>query len=368
MTRAVYRSPACALRVNVDDQAVYDWLSEFLTPCLQAEADAAPALCDVRLVIDHEAFHALKARGAAPSGALLDSFRLDHGLIRLPLWRGDGAAVTVFDEALEAFYCRRRSGEPVDVVAAVDSARARVALMRVVRELTMTRLVAAGWLIVHAAAFVVDGRAVLVVGPKRAGKTTLLTYALTTGAAPCLLANDRVAIALDGSRAAWGVPTIVSLRVAMMRRFPLLARRLQSGRYDFRFSQRELETVGEGAVDVAPAEAWSVTPMQYCDLVGASLGLQATVSAIVFPQLMDDGRSIELQSIDAAEAAGHLSASVFRPHSIDALFTSREGGHPPSEADLVKASAMFIDRSARYACRIGADAEDDGVWIKALAS
>jgi len=108
--------------------------------------------------------------------------------------------------------------------------------------------------------------------------------------------------------------------------------------------------------------------MQYCDLVGASLGLQATVSAIVFPQLMDDGRSIELQSIDAAEAAGHLSASVFRPHSIDALFTSREGGHPPSEADLVKASAMFIDRSARYACRIGADAEDDGVWIKALAS
>jgi hypothetical protein len=364
--RAVYRSPVGALRVTVDAEAVFEWLSEFLAPCLEKEGDIAPGAVDVRFVIDRGAFDALEAGGAEASGDLVDCFRLDQDLVRLPRWRDGAADVTVFDEALGAFYRRCRPGEPVEVVAAGDSARARVAVMRVIRELTMSHLAAAGWMIVHASAFVVDGHAVLVAGPKRAGKTTLLTYAMTTGAAQCL-ANDRVAIALDGTHTAWGVPTIVSLRVPMMRRFPALARRLQTGQYDFRLSRRELGTARAGDVDVAPAEAWSVTPMQYCNLVGVSLAGCAPASAVVFPRLVDDAASIDLEPMDSVESAERLADSVFRPHGGQALFAGHGKGVPASEADLLRASQSFIGRIARYACRIGPDARNDGAWIKALA-
>ena len=237
----MYRSPASVVGVSIEDASVLEWLSEFLAPCLEEEKETASRDVDVRLVIDGAAFSALRAAGAEPSAPLVDCFRLDDGLVRLPRWRDDGAELTIFDEALEAFYRRPGCGEPVEVLVAGDSAQARVAVMRVVRELTMSQLVASGWLVVHASAFVVDGRAALVVGPKRAGKTTLLTYALATGTTQCL-ANDRVAIALDGSRTAWGIATIVSLRIAMMRRFPALERRLRSRRYDFRFSRRRTYT------------------------------------------------------------------------------------------------------------------------------
>jgi hypothetical protein len=366
MTEAIYRSPASALRVRLEEAPVFEWLSEFFAPWLDAASDIAPGAPDVRLVIDPGAFDALKAQGPRGSSELVDCFRLDQGLVRLPLWAGATGDATVFDEPLGAFYARRGLGEAIDVIVAVDSSKARVAMMRVVRELTMSRLVAAGWLIVHSSAFVVDGRAILVVGPKRAGKTTLLTYALTSGLARCL-ANDRVAVALGGGHTAWGVPTIISLRVAMMRRFPILAHRLQTGRYDFRFSERELRAAHRADVDLAPPEAWSVTPAQYCDLVESSLiGGSVPVAAVLFPRLMDDGTSIDLEPIDPSEAAARLAGSLFRPHGREALFV-RRGEVAPSEAALRAAAKTFIGGVGVHACRIGADAANEGAWIKAVA-
>lgn len=367
MTAGVYRAPGLALGVEVDEPSVLEWLDEFLAPSFVAGA-ALHAAPDVRLVSGRGAFDALRARGPAPSGELVDCFALDQGLVRLPAWQGSPGERTVFDEALGAFYCREASGA-VRVVAAEDSPTVRVAVMRVVRELTMCHLAARGWLVLHAAAFVTDGEAVLAVGPKRAGKTTLLSYALLGGAAHCL-ANDRVAVASTGEPpTAWGIPTIVSLRVAMLPRFPELASTLATGRYAFQFSRRELAR-GTCPVDRAPARVWSLAPEQYCELVGARLVASAPARAIVFPRLVDDATSISLQPLDAADAASRIAASVFRPHRRDALFVDRgDDGNPASDDEIRVRSAVLAAGAATYDCRVGGRvAAGDRAWLDALAA
>ncbi|MET9965415.1 hypothetical protein ABZZ80_05685 [Streptomyces sp. NPDC006356] len=65
-----------------------------------------------------------------------------------------------------------------------------VAAARLARELVRAQLLADGWTVLHASAAVKDGRAVLTLGEKGAGKTTTALLLARQGWG--LLANDRV--------------------------------------------------------------------------------------------------------------------------------------------------------------------------------
>jgi hypothetical protein len=85
------------------------------------------------------------------------------------------------------------------------------ALARAVRSLLTTLACASGSVQVHASAFCIEGRAVLVLGDKGAGKTSILIGALARGAA--FLSNDRVLIAAEhGAVGARGLPHSVTVR------------------------------------------------------------------------------------------------------------------------------------------------------------
>jgi hypothetical protein len=105
----------------------------------------------------------------------------------------------VFDEELGAFY-RRSQGDPavVEIVAARDRAETRLALLRVVREYAMLYAARAGWLILHAAAVDFGDYGLVIAGPKRAGKTTLLLHALRNERGR-YVSNDRVALSGEPS-------------------------------------------------------------------------------------------------------------------------------------------------------------------------
>jgi hypothetical protein len=205
--------------VETDDADDGRWLAEFLAPWAGVTA-AGAGVARVRLTRSSDVVEALGRRRASGAAELMPCFALDHETVRLPGWADDGRT-WLADDDMECLYGVR--GSRVDVVGRDGKRRVRLGLMRVVREILCQGLPGGGgYLDVHAAAFEVEGRAVLLVGGRGAGKTTLLCHALASGRAG-FVANDRVIIAASGQPVvAQGVPTVVSLRPGTVEAFPRL--------------------------------------------------------------------------------------------------------------------------------------------------
>lgn len=217
--RAVYRFGTAIIEVGIDDHEVALWLEEFLTPWFSAEAPGQTGF-HVRMTVSKERFATLVRREAESSLRPLACFGLDSALVSYPGWiEADGTTIVADEE----FCCYYRVGDNlVEVVARPQDRQARIGLMRVVRELAaLCTLARPEILDLHAAAFVFRGRAVLLAGDKKAGKTTLLAHALASRQA-ALLANDRV-IVEESQLQAHGVPTVVAVRGGRSRDSPLWA-------------------------------------------------------------------------------------------------------------------------------------------------
>jgi hypothetical protein len=262
------------------------------------------------------------------------------------------------------FYDQDARRRRTRVLAASPSARVRVAVMRVVRELAMNHVHRAGGVVLHAAAFMVDGRAIAVAGPKRAGKTTLLLHALQSGASDCL-ANDRLAVVGDGLRAIGrGIPTIVNLRVSSAACFASLEARLVAQPYDYRFTLEEGRQ--SPAEAVVPLDAWTLTQAQLCELVGVCLAPRAPIAAILFPRMVPDETGIEIHEVSKTVAVAILLDALFPAPGTDALFSDAEplsAGAPTAAQD--RCSAM-LGGVASYECRLGGRAYVDHTWLKRL--
>jgi HPr kinase/phosphorylase len=183
------------------------WLEAFLCPPF-VRGDRA----DVRVEV------AIGDIAGEPTGEHVECFTLDEAPLRLPIVataRGRAA----YDASMGALLYDDGS-----VVLAGDSRHGRIFVMRVVRELASAHAASHGDLALHASAIAHGGRAYVFVGPKRAGKSTLLAYALGQGAR--LVANDRVIVELAALPIARGMPTIVAFRPDIFPWFPGLAERI----------------------------------------------------------------------------------------------------------------------------------------------
>lgn len=210
-----YRGLAIGVQAPPEIEA---WLMSFFGPCF--DRGAGPAQVSVTLVIDAARAEAMVA-GATATGREIDWMTRDQGQVLLPLLRtvvSPSAAVPQTADARDVV----REGEVLilpradgaDLVAPEDNRRTRMTLMRVVRELASGAALAAGDVPLHASAVVAGGGATVFVGPKMAGKTTLLCHSLGHAGAR-YLANDRVFID-PVSGVARGMPTIVKLRAGTL--------------------------------------------------------------------------------------------------------------------------------------------------------
>jgi hypothetical protein len=211
-----YRLGPARIDVESDDADAARWLREFLIPWFEACPPGSGEF-RVRLTGSASALGALARRQAGATLRPHACFALDSQVVELPGWP-DAEGTVLADDRLGCFYQLRRGS--VEIAAPPGIRRVRIGLMRVVRELAALRMLGeAGCLDLHAAAFAVKDRAVLLVGPKRAGKTTLLVSSLASGRAS-LLANDRVFVDARRTPAlAFGVPTLVSIRPDTLERF-----------------------------------------------------------------------------------------------------------------------------------------------------
>ena len=351
-----------AVDVVIDDAETHRWLIDFLTPWATAEAFTGCAT-QVRFTAAQDAWDALTRRAlAAP--VPMPCFVLDSHLVMLPGWE-DEHGVAVEDEELGCFYCVRPAR--VDIVARPGERRARLGLMRVVRELLTARRLASGSLLdLHAAAFETGQRAVLIAGPRNAGKTTMLCHALASGGAR-MIANDRVLVDLDcGDGEVVGVPTLASARAATLHFFPAL-----------RGGTDSLPTLlhgGEGDLDreglLRGTHVRSLSLGAFADRLGSSCVATAPLAAVVFPEIVADIDTWDLQTLSAADglaALGQCRYGAGRDASVRTIF-ARSDEDIPEVGRLDAMLRRLVESTRVFRCRLGPRAYERSAveWLAAL--
>jgi hypothetical protein len=172
----------------------------------------------------------------------------------------------------------------------------------------------AGHFLLHAAAVVIDGRAIVLPGASGSGKSTLATDLVTRGAA--YLSDEIAAVDVEASSVE-PYPKPVMLKRGSWPLFP------------------ELEPSGfPGPAD--PASPWAVAPES---IRPGSVASAAPLGAVVFPRY-DVGAADELVRLPATEAVALLSAHTF--------------GTPPEAATYLPALAAVARTTPCYCATYGA--------------
>jgi hypothetical protein len=363
MLRRDFHFGAHTFRVEGGEEAL-GWLQRFLEPQLAAGDSDSPHEV-IRLIVDAREHARLAACGPHPDDLAKACFTLDSGIVTGRVWDASDSAEVVFDEARDIFY-RRRPDEPgvIDIIVAGDTAEARVALMRAVREYAMLYAARAGWLIVHAAAVCMGNDAFVIAGPKKAGKTTLLLHALQNERGT-YVSNDRVAVRADAPRPiVHGIPTIVSIRPDASAWFPELGPKLRGVRFDARPPVSD----GDVPAGVTPVKAWSLSPRQFCNIVGAKSRAAARVVGLLFPQVDASTPGVTFELLGTDEARRALQAALFRSCPADGMFRVHRAESPSdSDTGMVAGVTSIISAVPSFACRLGADAYRDGTrWLSHL--
>jgi hypothetical protein len=171
--------------VTAPDERVRAWVRGYLSPWWAVDR-GVPGDRSVYATAAPETFAALaEAALSAPHETVA------YPRARTVVARTDGTAVAVTPADGVAFRYHVAAGHMEVVAAGAEVLPLARAATRVARELVRAQLVEAGWTLLHASAVVMPGgRAVLSLGGRGAGKTTVaLTLASAGGA---LLGNDRV--------------------------------------------------------------------------------------------------------------------------------------------------------------------------------
>lgn len=277
------------------DEADLDWLVRVLACGFEPVTNAEPH-ATVRLVIDAARFAELEARGATGAGAR-SGFAQDAEPYPLTPWRSaDETTELLHDAQVPAFHAVDRPHRTVTVIAPKRGFASRLALLRVVRELAMDRVVADGAVLVHGAALATTAGVVVIAAPKRHGKTTLLLSLLTQTAA-AYVSNDRCLLRAGADAATIrGLPTIVSITRDGLTRFPAVRDRLLAARPDLAGDRP--------SIGLTPDEL-----IRILDLPSATSG---PLAAFLLPRITANAARLTVTRLDPAAALAPLRAGLFR--------------------------------------------------------
>lgn len=175
--------------------------------------------------------------------------------------------------------------------------------IRLVREAMLRTYEDAGGVIFHAAGVDVGGTAVMVCGPRGAGKTTLTAALLRTPGA-ALLSNDRL-VAYQGDHVV-AVPLPVPTGRGTIQAFPELERLVRH------------RTADGGELDTMPADFGSTvkhafTARQFAEAFDARLIARSVLRLVMVPRLADTDEPARTRHLSIAEARGTVATNCFTP-------------------------------------------------------
>ncbi|MEV7003196.1 hypothetical protein AB0N62_36725 [Streptomyces sp. NPDC093982] len=241
----------------------------------------------------------------------------DYANTRTLVTRQDGITYVLQPDEHLAYQADRRRlvivGEHPEPVA--------VAAARLARELVRAQLLADGWTVLHASAAVKDGRTVLTLGGKGAGKTTTALLLARQGWG--LLANDRVFARTepDGTVRVLPWPSAAAIGLGLLDATGLydqVRHKLLAGGL---LHPTQHPSVTQALRDGRRAPLWKDTgkelkpqffPDQLSTWLGLTLATEATAAALLFPTMNPDTSPTLLDDDRAL-----TEADVFTPTTED---------------------------------------------------
>jgi hypothetical protein len=283
------------------------------------------------------------------------------------LWKSAPDKQTIFDHEHKVFYQIKSDGKTIEILTAAGNKASRIALMRVVREFAMIHSAQRHALVIHGAAFSAGDHCVIVAGPKRAGKTTLLMHALHSGKAR-FLSNDRVVVFLEEDRAlARGMPTIVTIRKESLEKFPEGSGRLETTSYNFTLSLCE---TAEQRTRPDREGRFSLSPAQFCQFLQVTPLSQQKLGALVFPRISTTNAAMALEPLSFDVAVSRLTDAIFQTHLSRRTASSLmfERGHELDRESLERLCFRLFSMVRCFDCQLGPDVYADSASAASLFS
>lgn len=161
-----------------------------------------------------------------------------------------------------------------------------------------------GGVVFHAAGADFDGHGMMIIGPRSAGKTTLLTCLLRATRA-ALLSNDR--LILHHQRRLVAVPLPVPVARGTLEAVAELAGAVAA-------SSRPQRPVSALPTTFGTTEKAEFSAREYAAALGTSLACGSWLQTILVPRLSDTDEPASFRTLPPAEARRVLLASCFTPH------------------------------------------------------
>lgn len=365
----LFRYQKITFEVTSEDRNDLLWLAEFVGPQFSTVRHVEHD-CAIILQCAPETFQELKDRGPRTDLEPQEGFAQDTKTELMPVYVSEGETLTVFDGNLGVFYARDRHAKSLTILHDGNNPwQARFAIMRVIRELAMTHMIRLGQPLLHASAFARGKTGFVMSGPKRAGKTSLLTHCLQHGEHK-YISNDRAFADIGRSNVyVTGLPTILTLRESALVRYPALEDSIRKGGYQYTLRSAEAKRRILGPSEVDPYGRFNLSPRHYCDLMGVRSQARARLGAYLFPRVEADAKRIEVTQLDPSEVAPKIKAGLFRaefPTQACDFFAMSDDNKIEGNGELEEAIHQLAKRVPAFQCLIGPDAYHDYDWLDGI--
>lgn len=286
------------------------WLGEFFEPSLATDG-LAVCRATVAASLDANRFEMLRRVHSRHERRPYDCFTLDGSFDSFSGCHTAQGDLLIWLDRFDLMLRVGATKSVYELVAGSASAKLRIGLMRVVREIATVQALRAGGVPFHGSACAHQDGAFGFLGHKTAGKTTSLIHWLRSEETR-FLANDRLFLfRRPGGWTARGMPTIVKLRPDTWQLFEDLRQRATEYPSDWSHTLAEGHAVA--AEGVAGRPATTFTQAQFLRIVGRSAVPEAPLRMLLFPERDDSLDAAVYQPLSPRDAAVRLEANLLSP-------------------------------------------------------
>jgi len=331
--------------IGSTDQPALEWLLEHFGPALApapprsngARDGSDDAQWRLELCASADAQAELRAHRPPVAGPRA-CFALDRDVIRLVTWQSGDRLV--LDDQERSCLLRVGRGQ-LELFGDPATRRWRFSAVLALCEIFGAAL-GGGWLQLHAAGLQTPAGAVALIGPKGAGKTTLMLHLMRSeGWRP--IANDRLFAGRgEDDFVMHGLPTPVKIRASTLADFPELGDGLVAVERPYLYTLAELASQHE--TRAAAGDELALTPAQVAARLGAEPVGSGPLRKLLFPEVRSDIEAVQLEAMDPDQVRDTIWRNLCgHPHERReaTVFEELAGGRrmpPPELADALAES------------------------------